>query len=94
MVFGDAPRARGCIIGLSTRGSRWRVANQSPQFANCEHRYADNTRLAYLLYTLCERKGLAEDARVYNELATAWNDIVTSSIENAKPVLKQAVLDL
>ncbi len=51
-------------------------------------------QLAYLLYTLCERKGLAEDARVYNELATAWNDIVTSSIENAKPVLKQAVLDL
>ena len=51
-------------------------------------------QLAYLLYTLCERKGLTEDARVYNELATAWNDIVTSSIENAKPVLKQAVLDL
>ena len=51
-------------------------------------------QLAYLLYTLCERKGHAEDARVYNELATAWNDIVTSSIENAKPVLKQAVLDL
>ncbi len=46
-------------------------------------------QLAYLLYTLCERKGLAEDARVYNELATAWNDIVTSSIENAKPVQKQ-----
>ena len=67
---------------------------RSPQFANCEHRYADNTRLAYLLYTLCERKGLAEDARVYNKLATAWNDIVTSSIENAKPVLKQAEFDM
>ncbi len=51
-------------------------------------------QLAYLLYTLCERKGLAEDARVYNELATAWNDIVTSSIENAKPVLKQAEFDM
>ncbi len=51
-------------------------------------------QLAYLLYTLCERKGLAEDARVYNELATAWNDIVTSSIENAKPVLKQAELGI
>ena len=51
-------------------------------------------QLAYLLYTLCERKGLAEDARVYNELATAWNDIVTSSIENAKPVLKQTEFDM
>ncbi len=51
-------------------------------------------QLAYLLYTLCERKGLAEDARVYNELATAWNDIVTSSIENAKPVLKQAEFEM
>ena len=78
----------------TARGSRWRVVKPISQFANCEHRYADNTRLAYLLYTLCERKGLAEDARVYNELATAWNNIVTSSIENAKPVLKQAVLDL
>ena len=49
-------------------------------------------QLAYLLYTLCERKGLAEDARVYNELATAWNDIVAASIVNAKPILKQAEL--
>ena len=28
--------------------------------------------LAYRLYTLCERKGWAEDARAYNELITAW----------------------
>lgn len=28
--------------------------------------------LAYRLYTLCERKGWAEDARVYNELITSW----------------------
>jgi putative DNA methylase len=28
--------------------------------------------LAYRLYTLCERKGLAEDARPYNELIGAW----------------------
>ena len=51
-------------------------------------------QLAYLLYTLCERKGLAEDVMRCYDWATAWNDIVTSSIENAKPVLKQAVLDL
>lgn len=31
--------------------------------------------LAYRLYTLCERKGWAEDARAYNELVTAWSSI-------------------
>jgi putative DNA methylase len=31
--------------------------------------------LAYRLYTLCERKGWAEDARAYNELVTAWSGI-------------------
>jgi len=31
--------------------------------------------LAYRLYTLCERKAWAEDARAYNELVTAWGGI-------------------
>jgi putative DNA methylase len=31
--------------------------------------------LAYRLYTLCERKGWAEDARAYNELVQAWSGI-------------------
>lgn len=31
--------------------------------------------LAYRLYTLCERKGWAEEARAYNELVTAWQSI-------------------
>ncbi len=31
--------------------------------------------LAYRLYTLCERKSWAEDARAYNELVAAWNGI-------------------
>lgn len=31
--------------------------------------------LAYRLYTLCERKGWAEEARAYNELVTAWVSI-------------------
>jgi putative DNA methylase len=29
--------------------------------------------LAYRLYTLCEHKGWAEDARAYNELITSWD---------------------
>ncbi|MBF0121374.1 MAG: DUF1156 domain-containing protein [Desulfobacterales bacterium] len=36
-------------------------------------------QLAYRLYTLCERKGWAEDARRYNELITSWNGIVKVS---------------
>jgi putative DNA methylase len=32
-------------------------------------------QLAYRLYTWCERKGQAEDARAYNELIAAWPSI-------------------
>ncbi len=38
-------------------------------------------QLAYHLYTLCERKGWAEDARAYNELIGAWHAIVAASLE-------------
>ncbi len=37
--------------------------------------------LAYRLYTLCERKGWAEDARAYNELITSWAGIEAASHE-------------
>ncbi|MBF0143010.1 MAG: DUF1156 domain-containing protein [Magnetococcales bacterium] len=37
--------------------------------------------LAYRLYTLCERKGWAEEARAYNELVTAWGGIEQSARE-------------
>lgn len=36
-------------------------------------------QLAYRLYTLCERRGWAEDARAYNELITAWSGIEAAS---------------
>jgi putative DNA methylase len=38
-------------------------------------------QLAYHLYTLCERKKWAEDARAYNELITAWHAVVAASHE-------------
>lgn len=38
-------------------------------------------QLAYHLYTLCERKKWAEDARAYNELITAWHAVVQASRE-------------
>jgi len=37
--------------------------------------------LAYRLYTLCERKGWAEDARAYNELISSWTGIEAASQE-------------
>ena len=43
--------------------------------------------LAYRLYTLCERKGWAEDAGAYNELITSW-----SGIETATPRVEQREL--
>jgi putative DNA methylase len=36
-------------------------------------------RLAYHLYTLCERRKWAEEARAYDELVTAWPHIVAAS---------------
>ncbi|MCW8175593.1 DUF1156 domain-containing protein [Verminephrobacter aporrectodeae] len=37
--------------------------------------------LAYRLYTLCERKGWAEEARAYNELISSWTGIEVASHE-------------
>ncbi len=38
-------------------------------------------QLAYHLYTLCERKKWADEARAYNELITSWHAIVAASHE-------------
>jgi putative DNA methylase len=38
-------------------------------------------QLAYHLYTLCERKKWAEEARAYNELITSWHGIMSASHE-------------
>jgi len=37
--------------------------------------------LGYRLYTLCDRKGWAEEARAYNELITAWSAIEQAADE-------------
>ena len=49
--------------------------------------------LAYRLYTLCERKGWAEEARDYNELVTTWSSIEQASVD-AGIVGSQAKLDI
>ncbi len=50
-------------------------------------------QLAYRLYTLCERKGWADDARAYNELITSWNAIERASQEVGH-VGKQTEMDV
>ncbi len=49
--------------------------------------------LAYRLYTLCERKGWAEEARACNELVAAWAGIEQASAD-AGIVGSQAQLDI
>ena len=49
--------------------------------------------LAYRLYTLCERKGWAEDARAYNELVQAWGGIEQAA-GDAGIIGSQARLDI
>lgn len=49
--------------------------------------------LAYRLYTLCERKGWAEEARAYNELVTAWTGIEQAATD-AGIVGSQTKLDI
>jgi putative DNA methylase len=49
--------------------------------------------LAYRLYTLCERKGWAEDARAYNELITSWTSIEAASHDKGR-LGSQANLDI
>jgi putative DNA methylase len=47
-------------------------------------------QLAYRLYTLCERAGLADDARAYNELITSWTGIEAAAAK--EPAATQRTL--
>jgi putative DNA methylase len=49
-------------------------------------------QLAYRLYTLCERRGWAEDARAYNELVAAWGEVELKAA--AAPVAARGQLEL
>jgi len=61
--------------------------------ARMPERSADLRRLAFWLYTLCERKGWAEDARAYNELVTAWHAIEAAS-HDVGQINVQTTMDL
>jgi putative DNA methylase len=49
-------------------------------------------QLAYRLYTVCERLGMAEDARAYNELITSWTGIESVANSVPKPADSQGSL--
>jgi putative DNA methylase len=46
-------------------------------------------QLAYRLYTVCERKGRADDARSYNEVVTGWTGIETAASKESAAVQGQ-----
>ncbi|SKA70039.1 DUF1156 domain-containing protein [Desulfobaculum bizertense] len=51
-------------------------------------------QLAYRLYTLCERKGWAEEARAYNELIASWHGTVSASEASRGTTVTQLTLDM
>ncbi len=48
-------------------------------FATVQSKAEAARQLAYRLYTLCERKNWAEDARAYNEVVTSWSGIESAA---------------
>ena len=65
------------IRALKTEGE----ASSGALLAGMPERAESIRQLAYHLYTLCERKKWAEDARAYNELITSWHAIIAMSYE-------------
>lgn len=49
-------------------------------------------QLAYRLYTLCERAGMADDARSYNGLVTSWSGVEGVAATHQAPPVGQMVL--
>jgi len=49
--------------------------------------------LAYHLFTICEKKGWAQEAQAYNSLVLSWNQIVAESYNIKDTVLTQQKLE-
>jgi putative DNA methylase len=59
-------------------------------FAAVQSKAEAARQLAYRLYTLCERKNWAEDARAYNEVVTSWSGIESAAAK--EPTATQRML--
>jgi putative DNA methylase len=57
-------------------------------FATVQSKAEAARQLAYRLYTLCERKNWAEDARAYNEVVTSWSGIESAAAKESAPIQK------
>ena len=60
-------------------------AGASKVLAAVASKAESSRQLAYRLYTLCERKGWAEEARAYNEVVTGWSSIETAAAKIPGP---------
>jgi putative DNA methylase len=49
--------------------------------------------LAYHLFTICEKKGWAQEAHAYNSLVLSWNQIVAESYNIKDPIGIQGKLE-
>jgi len=49
--------------------------------------------LAYLLYSICERRGWAQTALLFNGLGTSWNDLAAASKSAAAQTGGQGALN-
>jgi putative DNA methylase len=59
-------------------------------FAAVQSKAEAARQLAYRLYTLCERKNWAEDARAYNEVVSSWSGIESAAAK--EPAATQRTL--
>jgi putative DNA methylase len=59
-------------------------------FAAVQSKAEAARQLAYRLYTICERKNWAEDARAYNEVVTSWSGIESAAAK--EPAATQRTL--
>lgn len=58
-------------------------------FAAVQSKAEAARQLAYRLYTLCERKNWAEDARAYNEVVTSWSGIETAACKEPSLIQRE-----
>jgi putative DNA methylase len=58
-------------------------------FAAVQSKAEAARQLAYRLYTFCERKGWAEDARAYNEVVTSWSGIESAAAKEPSLIQRE-----
>jgi putative DNA methylase len=58
-------------------------------FAAVQSKAEAARQLAYRLYTLCERKNWAEDARAYNEVVTSWSSIEAAAAKEPSLIQRE-----